>query len=139
MLWDDDMELAIALAREAAADGEVPVGAVVLDADGRAIGRGRNLRETHADRSPTPKCRPCVRPPLRLALGISLIAHLLSRSNRAPCVPALVCRRTSAVSSSARGTPNWVRVVRFGTFRATRTSDLCQKSSVAYVKRNADV
>lgn len=49
MLWDDDMELAIALAREAAADGEVPVGAVVLDADGRAIGRGRNLRETHAD------------------------------------------------------------------------------------------
>ena len=38
-----------ALAREAAADGEVPVGAVVLAADGRVIGRGRNLRETHAD------------------------------------------------------------------------------------------
>ena len=29
MRWDDDMELAVALAREAAADGEVPVGAVV--------------------------------------------------------------------------------------------------------------
>ena len=49
MRWDDDMEPAIALAREAAADGEVPVGAVVLAADGQVIGRGRNLRETHAD------------------------------------------------------------------------------------------
>lgn len=46
MRWDDDMEPAIALAREAAADGEVPVGAVVLAADGQVIGRGRNLRET---------------------------------------------------------------------------------------------
>ena len=49
MRWDDNMEPAVALAREAAADGEVPVGAVVLAADGRVIGRGRNLRETHAD------------------------------------------------------------------------------------------
>ena len=49
MRWDDEMELAIALAREAAADGEVPVGAVVLDADGQVVGRGHNLRETHAD------------------------------------------------------------------------------------------
>ncbi|WP_288549809.1 nucleoside deaminase [uncultured Bifidobacterium sp.] len=49
MRWDDDMGLAIALASEAAADDEVPVGAVVLDADGNAIGRGRNLRETHSD------------------------------------------------------------------------------------------
>ena len=49
MRWDDDMEPAVALAREAAADGEVPVGAVVLAADGRVIGRGRNLRETYAD------------------------------------------------------------------------------------------
>lgn len=49
MLWDDDMEMAIALASEAATDGEVPVGAVVLDAESRVIGRGRNLREMHAD------------------------------------------------------------------------------------------
>lgn len=49
MLWDDDMEMAIALASEAATDGEVPVGAVVLDTEGRVIGRGRNLREMHAD------------------------------------------------------------------------------------------
>ena len=49
MQWSDDMGLAIELAREAAAEGEVPVGAVVLDAGGAVIGRGRNLREAHAD------------------------------------------------------------------------------------------
>lgn len=41
--------LAIDLAREAAADGEVPVGAVVLDKDGQVIGGGRNRREERTD------------------------------------------------------------------------------------------
>lgn len=41
--------LAIDLAREAADDDEVPVGAVVLDKDGQVIGCGRNRREEHAD------------------------------------------------------------------------------------------
>ena len=38
------MEEALALAREAAAQGEVPVGAVVVRGD-RIVGRGRNRRE----------------------------------------------------------------------------------------------
>lgn len=38
------MQAALALAREAAQDGEVPVGAVVV-MDGRIISRGRNRRE----------------------------------------------------------------------------------------------
>lgn len=38
------MELALALAREAAAEGEVPVGAVIVR-DGEVIGTGRNRRE----------------------------------------------------------------------------------------------
>lgn len=38
------MNEAIALAKEAAQDGEVPVGAVVV-LDGRIVGRGRNRRE----------------------------------------------------------------------------------------------
>ena len=58
MQWSDDMELAIELAREAAAEGEVPVGAVVLDAGGAVIGSGRNLREAHADPLRTPRSRP---------------------------------------------------------------------------------
>lgn len=49
MQWDERMMLAIDLAWDAAADGEVPVGAVVLDNDGQVIGRGRNRREEHAD------------------------------------------------------------------------------------------
>ena len=39
------MDQALALAREAAADGEVPVGCVIVR-DGRIVGRGRNRRET---------------------------------------------------------------------------------------------
>ena len=39
------MQEALALAREAAGEGEVPVGAVVVY-DGEIIGRGRNRRET---------------------------------------------------------------------------------------------
>jgi len=40
------MDEALALAGEAARDGEVPVGAVVVDGAGAVIGRGRNRRET---------------------------------------------------------------------------------------------
>ena len=39
------MREAVALAEEAARCGEVPVGCVITDADGRIIGRGRNRRE----------------------------------------------------------------------------------------------
>ena len=40
------MEEALALADAAAAEGEIPVGAVVVDREGRIIGRGRNRRES---------------------------------------------------------------------------------------------
>ncbi|WP_184891005.1 tRNA adenosine(34) deaminase TadA [Actinomadura livida] len=43
------MRLALGEAREAFADGEIPVGAVVLDASGEVIGTGRNDRERSAD------------------------------------------------------------------------------------------
>ena len=48
----DYMNEAIALAQEAAAAGEIPVGALVTDREtGEILGRGRNRRE--ADHSPT--------------------------------------------------------------------------------------
>ena len=40
------MKEALALAEEAAADGEIPVGAVMVDSKGRIIGRGRNRRQS---------------------------------------------------------------------------------------------
>lgn len=43
------MDRALALAAEAAAHGDVPVGAVVRDAAGAVIGEGRNLREATGD------------------------------------------------------------------------------------------
>ena len=45
---EEYMRAALGLAREAAADGEVPVGCVIADSAGQIIGRGRNRRErTH--------------------------------------------------------------------------------------------
>lgn len=43
------MGRALELAREAAAWGDVPVGAVVLDAEGRPLGEGANRREADGD------------------------------------------------------------------------------------------
>ena len=43
------MRMALELAREAAAEGEVPVGCVIADASGAVVGRGRNRREARAD------------------------------------------------------------------------------------------
>ena len=43
------MREALALAREAATHGEVPVGAVLVGPDGVILGRGRNRREELAD------------------------------------------------------------------------------------------
>jgi tRNA(adenine34) deaminase len=45
--WQEQaMAQAFALAEEAAADGEIPVGAVIVDRNGSVIGRGRNRRES---------------------------------------------------------------------------------------------
>ncbi len=40
------MDEAFSLAEQAASEGEIPVGAVVVDREGRVIGRGRNRRES---------------------------------------------------------------------------------------------
>lgn len=42
---EDYMDMALALAQEAFAAGEVPVGCVIADEKGAVIGRGRNRRE----------------------------------------------------------------------------------------------
>lgn len=43
------MRAAIAQARECLSTGDVPVGAIVVDASGKIIGRGRNLRVATGD------------------------------------------------------------------------------------------
>ncbi|MBP2390171.1 tRNA(adenine34) deaminase [Aeromicrobium fastidiosum] len=49
MIYDLWMGEALDLARLAVADGDVPVGAVVVDPAGLVIGRGRNTRERDGD------------------------------------------------------------------------------------------
>ena len=51
-MTDDDvryMRAALAEARQAADEGEIPIGAVVVDSDGRIVGRGHNLTERLTD------------------------------------------------------------------------------------------
>lgn len=50
-MTDDEkwMELALAEADRAAKDGDVPVGAVIVDADGDLLSEGRNRRELEGD------------------------------------------------------------------------------------------
>lgn len=47
--WVDPMREALAEARSAPDTGDVPIGAVVIDPDGKIIGRGRNEREALGD------------------------------------------------------------------------------------------
>ena len=49
MTREEIMSQALELAREAAAYGEVPVGCVITDREGRIIGRGRNRRQETGD------------------------------------------------------------------------------------------
>ena len=49
MTREEIMREALRLAAEAAEQGEVPVGCVIADRDGRIIGRGRNRREEAHD------------------------------------------------------------------------------------------
>jgi tRNA(adenine34) deaminase len=48
-LDENAMRLALAEAALARGTGDIPVGAVVLDAAGAVLGRGRNVREAEAD------------------------------------------------------------------------------------------
>ena len=49
MEHEEYMRQALALAREALATGDVPVGCVIAGPDGRIAGRGRNRREERGD------------------------------------------------------------------------------------------
>jgi tRNA(adenine34) deaminase len=47
--WLEPMRAALAEAEGAAVSGDVPIGAVVVDATGAVVGAGRNVREQDAD------------------------------------------------------------------------------------------
>lgn len=47
--WDEPMRLALAEASAALGSGDVPIGAVVVDAAGAVLGAGHNVRERDGD------------------------------------------------------------------------------------------
>ena len=49
MTHEEYMLQALSLAKEAAAEGEVPVGCVIVSPNGEIIGKGRNRREANCD------------------------------------------------------------------------------------------
>jgi tRNA(adenine34) deaminase len=49
LVYEDLMTLALDEARQAAAAGDVPVGAIVVGDEGTVLGRGRNRREVRGD------------------------------------------------------------------------------------------
>ena len=49
MTHEEYMTLALEIAKEAAADGDVPVGCIIVSPEGDIIGRGRNRREANCD------------------------------------------------------------------------------------------
>ena len=63
------MDEALALAREAAAEGEVPVGCVVV-CRGQIVGRGRNRREQGKSALAMPRWKPSARLAGRWVAGV---------------------------------------------------------------------
>ncbi|WP_295824156.1 tRNA adenosine(34) deaminase TadA [uncultured Microbacterium sp.] len=78
------MRRALALADAAAADGDVPVGAVVVDAAGQVIGEGRNLREVTGD--PTAHAEVVALREAARSLGTWHLAHCTLVVTLEPCV-----------------------------------------------------
>lgn len=114
MEYDEAMRRALELAGQAAAAGDVPVGAVVLDAAGQIVGRGYNTREADGDplaHAEIIAMRQAAKP---WAPGISPIARWPSHLSRARCARVPASRPISAPSRSVPGIPSSVHAVRFG-------------------------
>lgn len=134
MEYDEAMRRALELAGQAAAAGDVPVGAVVLDAAGQIVGRGYNTREADGDplaHAEIIAMRQAAKP---WALGISPIARWPSHLSRARCARVPASRPISAPSRSVPGIPSSVHAVRFGIFRAIRISAIVLKCTAGVLE-----
>lgn len=79
------MEQALALAREAALEGEVPVGCVIALGD-RVVGRGRNRRERSRNALTMGSWKPLIRLAKPWAAGGCGSARCMSLWSPAQCV-----------------------------------------------------
>ena len=131
MTNDEAMGRALALAQQAAAEGDVPVGAVVLDAEGRVIGEGRNRREDDGDplaHAEVLAMRQAAAD-ARRAWNLADCTLVVTLEPCPMCAGACLQTHYRAHRVRARGTPSWAPAARCGTFRAIRTSAIAPRSS----------
>lgn len=98
------MKAALRLARKAADEGEVPVGAVVV-CDGQIVGRGRNRREGKKTRCTMPRLKRSARRAKSWVAGGCTSAIYTSRSNRVRCVQGRSSMRESRPYITVRPIP----------------------------------
>lgn len=90
------MRMALAEAKLAGASGDIPIGAVVTDADGRVLGTGRNLRE--AEHDPTGHAEIVALRQAAAALGTSRLDDCILFTTLEPCVMCAGAALTARVA-----------------------------------------
>lgn len=90
------MRMALAEAKLAGASGDIPIGAIVTDADGRVLGTGRNLRE--AEHDPTGHAEIVALRQAAAALGTSRLDECTLFTTLEPCVMCAGAALTARVA-----------------------------------------
>ena len=100
------MRQALALAEEAAAAGEVPVGCVIVDETGQVLGRGRNRREEDHDPLSVGAgyARPLQACPEKPCRG-GMYAARAAFTTKEPCNASTRCKALFISSSVSARTP----------------------------------
>ena len=90
------MRMALAEAKLAGASGDIPIGAVVTDAEGRVLGTGRNLRE--AEHDPSGHAEIVALRHAAAALGTSRLDGCILFTTLEPCVMCAGAALTARVA-----------------------------------------
>lgn len=90
------MRMALAEAKLAGASGDIPIGAIVTDADGRVLGTGRNLRE--AEHDPTGHAEIVALRQAAAGLGTSRLDGCILFTTLEPCVMCAGAALTARVA-----------------------------------------
>ena len=91
------MRAALGEAQLATATGDVPVGAVVLDAEGVVVGRGRNPARRAVTPRRTPRCSRCARPRRHSVMAPGGCTLVVTLEPCAMCAGAVVLARMPRV------------------------------------------
>ena len=100
------MRQALELAREAAAEGEVPVGCVIVQ-DGRVVGRGRNRREEKQSTASHAEMEAIAQANAALGTWRLDTCELYVTLSRVPCAPVQFSMPGSGGFGTGPGMRSW--------------------------------